>query len=237
MKKYIVVITLNLTLLLAAPANADDYVNIVEQALANINSDYHQEWAFTESVVEDGETIVGRYDPSQSGGARWNLISIDGQQPTKKEISDFAEDREDKFGEHDNDNDDDENGLDLVNLDTLELIEETNDFWVFRFVPRLEDDEDDAAVKFMQKVDGTLRINRHGNFLEYIDLRNDKPIRPAFSVKISRFLTHLAFGPANGDGPIVPLSIDVEVKGRAMLVVGIDETESTRYYSYNYVGS
>lgn len=227
MKKYIAA----LVLLLTAPALADDYVKIVEHALANISSDYRQEWAFTESVVEEGVTTVGRYDPSQPSDARWHLISIDGEQPTDDEISDFAGDREDQF------HDDDDNDIDIVNLDTLELVEETNEFWIFRFQPQMDDDEDGAAVKFMQKVEGRLQINRDGNFLEYIDMRNDKPIRPAFSVKISRFLTHLVFGPADGDGPIVPLSIDVEVKGRAMLVIGIDEVESTRYYDYEFVGS
>ena len=89
----------------------------------------------------------------------------------------------------------------------------------------------------MQQVGGTIKVIRDGNYLEYIDLRNDKPIRPAFSVKISRFLTRLTFGPAGDDGPIVPLSIEVEVKGRAMLVIKIDERESVNYGDYEYVGS
>ncbi len=178
MKIYIAV----LALLLTVPTLADDYVKIVEQALANISNDYRQEWAFTESVIEDGVTIVGRYDPSQPSDARWHLISIDGQQPTEEEIADFADDREDRFHDHDDDND-----IDIVNFDTLELVEETNDFWVFRFEPEMDDDEDDTAVKFMRQVEGRLQINRHGNFLEYIDIftpmigRDGKPREELFS--------------------------------------------------------
>jgi hypothetical protein len=80
-------------------------------------------------------------------------------------------------------------------------------------------------------------ITVDGHYVQYIDLRNEGAIRPVFGVKIKRFLTHLTFGPAGSDGPIVPLSIDVELKGRAMLFVKIDESESVRYTDYEYVGT
>jgi hypothetical protein len=237
MKRYIAA----LALLLTVPAVADDYVDIVEQAFADLSDDYHEEWAFTESVLEDGVTIVGRYDPRQSSNARWKLISVDGQQPTEEDIADYVDEKEDEFHDNDNKNDNNnDNAVDMVDLDTLELIEETNDAWVFSFVPDIidnDDEDDEVAAKFMQHVAGTLRINRHTNSLEHIDLRNEKPIRPMLSVKISRFRTHLAFGPADGVGPIVPLSIDIEVKGRAMIVIGVHEVEATRYYDYEYAGS
>lgn len=224
-----------LALLLTVPASADNYVDIVEQAFAELDNDYHEEWAFTESVMEDELTIVRRYDPRQPSDTRWKLISVDGRSPTEEDIAAYLDEEDDEFNEGGNDN-----AVDMVNLDTLALVEETDDAWVFSFVPDLidEGDEDDeVATKFLQQVEGTLRINRHTNSLEHIDLRNDKPIRPMFSVKISRFRTHLAFGPVAGDGPIVPLSIDVEVKGRAMIVIGIHEVEATRYYDYEYAGS
>jgi len=221
-----------LALLLTVPVVADEHADIVKRAFSNISVDFHQEWAFTESVTEEGVTIVGRYDPRFSDDARWNLLTIDDRAPTADEIADYKDDKEDEFHSHDDDSE-----IDMVNLKTLELIEETNDSWVFRFIPEVDDDEDEEARRFVQQVDGTIKIIRDGNYLEYIDLRNEKPIRPAFSVKISRFLTRLTFGPAGDDGPIVPLSIEVEVKGRAMLVIKIDEAEYVRYGDYEYVGS
>jgi len=228
MKTYIA----GLALVLTAPVVADDHVAIVEQAFANISNDYHQEWAFTESVIEDGVTFVGRYDPRLPENARWSLLTVDGREPTAEESDEFQDDRQDEF--HD---DDDDNEIDIVDVDTLKLVEETDEYWLFRFIPDMDDDEDDEAQKFMQQVDGTVKIIRDGNYLEYIDMRNKKPIRPVFGVKFSRFLTRLTFGPAGGEGPIVPLSIDVEVRGRAMLVIKIDERESVHYDDYEYVGS
>ncbi len=221
-----------LALLLTVPVVADDHVDIVKRAFSNISNDFHQEWAFTESVTEEGVTIVGRYDPRFSDNARWNLLTIDGRAPTADEIADYQDDKKNEFDGHDDDSE-----IDIVNLDTLELIEETDDSWVYRFIPEVDDDDDEEGREFMQQVDGTIKVIRDGNYLEYIDLRNDKPIRPAFSVKISRFLTRLTFGPAGDDGPIVPLSIDVEVKGRAILVIKIDVVESIRYSEYEYVGA
>lgn len=227
MNKYIV----GLALLLTAPVLADDYETIVEQAFSDISGNFHQEWAFTETVTEEDITVVGRYDPRLPEESRWNLISVDNRQPTEDEIAEYQEDKEDEF-------DDDEDGgdTDFVNLDTLALIEETESHWLFSFIPDGDNDEDEEAREFMKEVKGTLKIVRDGHYPVYVDLQNDKPIRPVIGAKISRFKTHLTFGPADGDGPIVPFSIDVEVKGRAMLVISFDEQESIHYGEYEYVG-
>ena len=66
-----------LALLLTVPVVADDHVDIVKRAFSTISNDFHQEWAFTESVTEEGVTIVGRYDPRFSDNARWNLLTVD----------------------------------------------------------------------------------------------------------------------------------------------------------------
>jgi len=221
-----------LALLLTLPVVADDHVDIVKRAFLNISDDFHQEWAFTESIMEDGVAVVGRYDPRLAADARWNLLTVDGRTPTPEEMAEYQDDREFRFGDRHSDGE-----MDMVDFDTLELIVETDDAWFFEFVPDVDNDEDEEAQKFMQEVQGTIKVVRDGNYLEYLELRNDKPIRPAFSVKISRFRTRLTFGPAGGNGPIVPLSIDVELKGRALLVIKIDEVETVRYGDYEYVGS
>jgi hypothetical protein len=222
-----------LVLLFSASVVADDHAAVISQALENMSNDYHDEWAFTESETEDGVTTVGRFDPRLSQGERWTLLSVDGRQPTEEEFADYRHDRRHDFQ---SDDDDSDNEIEIIDIDTLELIEETDDYWLFSFSPDIGDD-DEAARKFMKKVAGTVKVIRDGLYFEFIDMRNEKPIRPAFSVKISRFLTHLAFGPAAGNGPIVPLSVDVEVKGRAALVVKIDESESIRYTDYEYAGT
>ena len=226
------IILSSLALLLTVPVVADDHVAVLEQAFASISSDYHQDWAFTESETEDGEATVGRYDPRLAEGSRWRLLTVDGREPNAEEIADYQNDREDDF-EDDKHND---NVMDIIDVETIKLIEETAEHWIFSFTPDVGDGEDDVAQKIMQKVSGTAKVIRDGHYLEYLDMRSEKPIRPVFSVKISRFVTHIAFGPAGDSGPIVPMSIDVEVRGRAALVIKIDERESTRYSDYEFAG-
>ncbi len=224
MHKYIT----GLALLSTVPVLADDYQAIVERAFS---SDFHQEWAFTDTVTEEDITVVGRYDPRLPEDSRWNLISVGNRAPTADENAEYREDKQDEF-----DADEDDGDIDYVNLDTLALIEETENHWLFSFIPDGDSDEDEVAREFTKKVKGVLKIKRDGHYPEYVDLQNDKPIRPAIGARISRFQTQLTFVPAGQDGPIVPFSIDVEIKGKAMLVISFDEKESIHYGDYEYVG-
>lgn len=218
-----------------APAvSADDYSSVVAEAFANIDSGYRDHWAYSETATEEGVTVVGRYDPRRPVGSRWALVSVDGRQPTPEELEDYLEDKDDDQG---NERDDDDNDArDFVNVDSLQLLEETNQYWLFDFTPNL-DDEDDDTREFMDQVTGTLKVVKDGLYVESLELRNERPIKPAFSVKISRFFTRLTFGPAAAGGPIVPKTMDVQVKGRAAVLIRFDEAESIHYSDYEYAGS
>ena len=234
MKHYIALFGL----VLAALASAvDDSLvanrDIVDRAFDRIERDWQEEWAFTETSTEEEITLVARYDPRRDG-EQWLLLSVDGREPTADEISDFSRDK--GRGTRQNEDDDDREQRAVVNFDTLELTEETDEYWIFSFVPIGDDDDDEDSQNFMNQVDGTVRIAKTGHFVEYIDLRNDEPIKPAFSVRINRFVMRMTFGAAAPGGPIVPFTVDVEVKGRALLFVTFDEVESIRYTDYEYAG-
>jgi hypothetical protein len=223
-----------LCLLLAAPVDADDHVTFVKDAFESISTDFHEEWAFTHVETEDDVELIGRYDPSLVESERWQLISVNGREPTADESADYRWDKSDEF--HDDDKESDDG---IIDYESLVLIEDTPELRVYRFSPNFgeEEDDDDMGAKFLRDVEGTLSIARDGNYVQSIELRNERTIRPIFSVKIKQFLTHLQFGPADGVGPIVPLSVEVEVKGRAALVVKIDERESVRFTDYERTGT
>ena len=224
-------LTICAALILVTPAFADDYQQIVESALSGVSNEYHLDWAFTETEVEGDLTKVGRYDPRNTGDDRWTLISIDGRAPTHEEKLEYQKDRHNEFADEDGDSE-----FDMVNLDTVELVDETDEFWIFGFAPVIDEDEDKEGKKFLQRVTGRLAVDKTSNDLLYFDLCNEKPIRPAFSVRISHFLTRLEFGRPGIGGPNVPLSMNVEIKGRALLAVSIDETQSVQFTDYEYVG-
>lgn len=204
----------------------------VRQAFAAIDWKVGRNWAYTETRLEQGTAVVGRYDPRRPSGERWSLLSIDGRQPTAVQSSDYLEGRDDK-GERGGD----DFGLEIVDLDSLELIEENDDRRIYRFKPAIEPDADDEERAFMAQVLGRLSVARDGHYLETLELRNERAIRPAAGVRISRFRTLLSFGRPGTSGPVVPLSVDVELKGRALLIVTIDEKESIRYSDFEFVGT
>ncbi len=117
-----------------------------------------------------------------------------------------------------------------VDSESLELLEETDDHYLFSFIPS-DDDED-----FLEHLDATVKIIKSGPYIEYIDMHNSKPFRPRIGVKISNFVTRLGFGPAAEGGPIVPIFIDVRIKMRAFFIINVDETVSISYSDYEFVG-
>jgi len=215
----------------AAALGSTDHGAILQNATQAMNDDYMQEWAYTETTIEDEENVVGRYDPRRAEGERWQLLSFNDRQPTAQEVADYAEEKE-----YDNDSSSSDNGdhdvSDMAEPDSLRLIEETVDYWLYGFTP-IEDDEEE---EFMKHVDATMKIIKDGPYIEYIDMHSDKPFKPQFGVKIKEFVTRLRFGLAANDGPVVPLSVDVRIKARAFLAISIDETISVSFSDYEYVG-
>mgnify|MGYP001818573113 CR=1 FL=1 len=216
----------------ASSAAAEDYPSIVADAFANMDSSYRDEWAYSETTTEDDVTVVGRFDPRRSSGDRWMLISVDGRQPTPEEREAYLDDKEEDQGDGHSDSGE---ASDFVDVNSLTLLEETSQHWLFAFTPDVGD-EDASTRKFMAQVSGTLKVAREGPYVEFLELTNPKPIKPAFSVKISQFHTRLTFGPAVEGGPIVPKTMDMQVKGRAAVLVHFEEAESIHYSDYEFAG-
>ena len=225
-----------LALMLALPARAetafDSYEALFESALETVAWNAHENWAFTETSSGSDGDFVGRYDPRLPEEERWTLLSIDGRDPTAEESREYAER---KRGEnHDGDQEDDGRIDGMVEPGSLELLEETAAYWLLRFVPTDEGDDDDMGRKMLERMDGTVKIVKDGHYLEYIDIRNTKPIRPKIGVKMKKFLTRITFGPAVEGGPVVMKSMDVAIKLNAFLVVRVDKTESVRFSDFEF---
>ena len=228
-----------LLLIIAEPAHCepaqDSYEALFDKALESIDWDFHDDWAFTETESGSDGNFVGRHDPRQPDGERWTLLSIDGREPTAEELRRYADRKRSERSE----NEDEEDGeIDrMVDPGSLELVEETRDYWLLRFVPTDNGGDDDMGRKVLGRMNGAVKIIKDGQYLEYIDIRNTKPIRPKAGVKMKKFVTRISFGPALKGGPIVMKSVDVAIKLSAFLVVRVDETESLQLSDFEYAGS
>lgn len=203
----------------------DDYNEVFEQALNAVDFDFDQHWAYTETRLDSEHVWVGRYDPSRSSNLRWHLLSVDKRPPTEEEIERYRRDKS-----HDHGSGGKKRAHAMIEPDTVELIEETDEHWLLGFKPG----EEEKA--FLDSVDATILIDKPTRNLEYIDIRSHAPIKPAIGIKISKLITRLTFGPAGDTGPVVPISTQVEVTGRAYLIVPFDEQELIRNSDFEYVG-
>jgi hypothetical protein len=226
---------LTMTLPAGAETAQGGYEALFEQALEAVDWSAHERWAFTETASGSDGDLVGRYDPRLPAEKRWTLLSIDGRDPTDQESLQYAERKRDEHHEGDHDDNGEIDGM--IDPGSLELVEETADYWLLRFVPTDDDGDDDMGREVLERMDGTVKIVKDGHYLEYIDIRNTKPIRPKVGVKMKKFLTRISFGPAVEGGPIVMKSMDVAIKFSAFLVMRIDETESLSFSDFEFAAA
>ena len=235
-KGLIAVVAMFATSLAWAQTPHGSYEALFQSAIKAITWDLHEDWAFTVTSSGNDGDRVGRFDPRQPEDERWTLLTIDGRAPTDKESAEYAENNH-HFGDGDSD-DDDDNAIDMVEPGTLQLVEETDEYWLLSFVPTDDDDgdEDDVGRKVLESMQGTVKIIKDGEYLAYIDIHNEKPIRPKFGVKMKKFLMHMSFGPIADDGPVVMRSMDFAIKLSAFVLVRINEAESLAFSDFEYAG-
>ncbi len=193
---------------------------LVEQALDRIGSASADEWAFTETTVTNGATIIKQHDPTLPEGERWTLIAVDGRRPTDEERKEILLD--------DGEDSDDELRA-IITPNSLHLVDDSPTHATYSFEPVAEDDED---AKLFANVDATLRINKDGPFVEAMEMRSRGPFSLRTGIKVREFLTLFTFVPVGPDGTVLPEVIDTRFLGRLFLVKKIDETARITYSDY-----
>ena len=214
-----------LLLFVAAGSATENYDDLFNEALRAVDFEFARNWAYTETSVDEAHVRVGRFDPRRAAGQRWQLVSIDNRKPTQDEVEEYVEEQED-----DRPGIEDDEVVEMVEPGSVFLIEETDQYWLLGF--KLDDDDEALA----ESIDATIRINRPGRYLEFIDVHNRSVIKPAFGVTLTKLITRFTFGPAAEAGPVVPLTSQVEVSGKAMLFISFDEQQLSRNSDFEYAG-
>ena len=216
-----------LLLLVAGATQATEWDDVVERAFDAMEDDLSDNFAYTETRRNDDRVFIGRYDPRFAKGGRWKLTSVDGREPSDDEVEDFLEQ---KNRVQENKSDDDTEGIASIVADgSLVLLSETEAHWLFGFQPAADTEDE---VDFMKFVDGTLMIVKEGHYVSQITMQNSQPIKPGKGIKIQEFRTTMDFAPVQEGGPAVPRKIQSRVRGKAMFVIKINETETLEYSDF-----
>ncbi len=214
-------------------AAGPDYTKLVQASFDNVDWNFKQDFAFTETQMSGDTRTVARFDPSAPDDEQWTLLSFDNRPPSVEETEAFLEEKSWNRGHGRGDGDDDV--LKLIDMDSLELIEATSDYWLLSFKPDF-DDEDKDDRKFFKNMVGELRISRQSGAIETMDIRNTKPIRPIVGAKIKSVTMRFEFGEATDKGPLVLTHVSAGARGSAMLVVRFNELETYEFSDFVYVG-
>ena len=212
----------------ASVAHAESHEALVERAFDSLETGIRDHWAFTRTETSAKGVYVATHDPRREQA--WELLTVDGREPTGDEREDFLSERSRERGEDDDDEEDETRSM--VSPGSVELIDETEERWLFNFSPLAESDED---RQFMEAVEGRLEVAKVGHYVSKIRLRNLETIKPGKGVKLNVFDTSFEFAPAWDGSAVLPARLRAKVKGRAMLVVGIDEEQTVEFSDYQRV--
>ena len=204
-------------------ASSGDYQMILQEAMNKIWEDYTDHLAFREEVTRKGNTVVGDYDPSREDES-WMLLSMDGTEPAEKEIEKYVKDKRKQAENVKKYPERSPLGVKtMVEPGSLELIDDQSERWLFAFTPTGEDQ------KMMRKMKGELSINKTGNYLEWMDVRSEKPFKANFVTKMKKFVMHYEFQSLD-DGPVVPASFEFRIH---IAVGGIDVADEHLFANYS----
>lgn len=216
-----------LLIFVSSAAAAESHEEIVARAFGAIETRVQDHWAFTRTQKSERGVYVATHDPRRE--QPWALLAVDGREPTPDEREDFLSERARRQGD---DSDDDSESRSMVSPGSVELIDETDDWWQFKFSPRV-DTEDER--RFMEAVEGRLEVAKNGHYVRTIQLRNLETIKPGKGARLEVFDTRLEFAPSPDGSAVLPAVVHTKVKGRAMLVVGIDEEQTVEFSDYQRV--
>jgi hypothetical protein len=211
----------------ASVAQAESHEALVERAFEALETRVRDHWAFTRTETSAEGVYVATHDPRREPA--WELLTVNGREPSSDEREEFLSRRTSERGEEDDDEDD---ARAMVSPGSVELIEETDERWLFNFRPKADNDEE---RKFMEAVEGELEVAKHGHYVRSLRLRNLETIRPGKGVKLEEFDTRFEFSLTPDGSAVLPALVRAKVKGRAMLVIGIDEEQTVEFRDYQRV--
>jgi hypothetical protein len=212
----------------AAPAAAA-VPDIAREAFANMPK-VTGEWAFTRTREDNDGTRVERFDPTAE--PKWQLLSVDGREPTDAELQDYAEEVEKRLArEEGRPGDNDFDGL--AADEGWELVEEDDEreTWRFRPAPGATDRESMA-----EHLRGEMTILKSVPYVESFRLYNKAPFRAKVIAKIERFSTRIEMIRLDRRA-YMPVRVSTEVRGSAALgLKSIERDILLTYSEFRYAG-
>ena len=206
----------------------------VSQAISKFEQTKRENWAYKVTRYENEEgdvtSSIELFDPSTAIEKQWQLLRINGKTPSSKQVKRFTKKKLKQAKEKNKNNNYSIPLRELINLESLKLVDDNNSHITMSFDVYLEK----LGEQSRGKLTGNLSYNKRLAFIEDITIVNKAEFSPVFSAKITDF--KLAFNFANYNDSILPQQQNMEMKGTFAFFTEINEVSTDTYSNYNFYG-
>lgn len=211
---------------LLAVANPGDGTadELFDRAVAPL-IDNERVYAYTVSSNGSEGESVERFDPSLDDENQWRLLSVEGRDPTEKDLEKYR-----KRKQRQKERNDDRGLGEMIDRENVERISETDSLVTYRFKPEFFEGEPEKNEKFT----GEIVVNKDAATLRSMEYYITETLKPAAVVKLEKLRMKIEFR-IMPDGEPVPGRVTSHTRGRAMAFHKFDETETHLYSDYEKV--
>jgi hypothetical protein len=213
-----------MVLLLAAIQSVAVADALFEEATEKINDD-PPVYAYTVVTVAEEETQVESFDPSRETGDRWQLISSNGESPSKKQIEKHRKQKEQQRERNRN-----RGFRKMVDPGSVRMVESTDHEVTYRFKPRIFEDKPEQNEKFV----GIVIIRKEDASIRQMEYYNTEEVKPAAVVTVEKLHAVVEFR-SLPDGGQVPAKTTTHSKGRAFGFKKFDQILVQEFDNYRKV--
>jgi len=200
----------------------------LDSTFERMNNFNKNDWSF--QIASTGETARReQFDPRQE--PQWALVEINSEPPSEQQLAPYFEnkDKQQKLAEEKNRDTGKLNLHEMIDIESLTLIEDDVDSAKYSFKPIIDDDEGIA-----ESLKGELWHNKQYNFIERFVYFNTEDFSPMTGVKIKRMYSSFKFKQID-ENTFAPDQISMEVSGKAFVFKKIDDKASQTYSQYQQV--
>lgn len=177
-----------------------------------------EQWHYLRTRYGEERTIVDRHDPTLPGEEHWQLVSIDGREPSEEERRDYDKDRADHSDA--DERADNENWVRVIVPDSVRLLGAEGD--ARRFAYRMQS-PDGRREKLFAGIEGDLLVVDDADpaWIREVRLWNTETLRPALGVRIDAVSLLFRFR-RQGDW-VVPTELSARWEGEFLMLKDIGD--------------
>lgn len=208
-----------------------DLKQTISRAITEFEQTDRTRWSYQVSRYENEEGDITRsveqYHPSKNVSEEWSLISLNGNQPTQKQIQKFVDKKQKNATDKEN------KSLSLllkeiIQVETVKFESENDDYLTASFNVDLS-----RLVNASEKLIGSLTFNKEHQFIESIEITNLAAFSPMFSAKITDF--KLSFSFLKIDDAILAHEQRLNMQGTFAFFTEILEESKDVFSNYQYI--